>query len=64
MHGNKYIKAQMQRPVGRRRHRWENCITVNLKGRGCEGVNYIHRIRDHVPMTGSCEHGNEISGFI
>jgi hypothetical protein len=35
----KYLKPQGERPPGRPRLRWEDNITVNSRGMGCEDLN-------------------------
>jgi hypothetical protein len=39
-------KPEGKRSLGRRRHRWENNIRVDLKEIGWEGVDWIHLAQD------------------
>jgi len=36
-------KVEGRRPIGIPRHRWENNIKVNIKGRAWDDVNWINR---------------------
>jgi hypothetical protein len=49
------VKPEGKRPLGRPRRRWVDNIKIGLRDRyGSE----------EGPMEGSCEHGNETSGYI
>jgi hypothetical protein len=50
--------------LGRPRHRCEDNIKMDLKEIGCEDVHWIHLDQNRALMTGSCDHGNKLSGFI
>jgi hypothetical protein len=48
---NAYVllgKPEGKRPLGRRRHKWEDNIEMYLKGIGCEDVDWNHltQVRD------------------
>jgi hypothetical protein len=36
------VKCEGKRPLGRPRHRWEDCIKINLKETGWEGMGCIY----------------------
>jgi hypothetical protein len=57
-------KSEWNRPLGRRRCRWENIIRTNAREIGWKGVDWIHLAQDRErerPVTGFCEHGDEPS---
>jgi len=39
-------KTEGKRPLGRRRHRWENNIKMDLQDVGCGGMGWIHLVQD------------------
>jgi hypothetical protein len=39
-------KAEGRRPLGRRRHRWEDGIEIDLRLSGWEGVEWVHVPQD------------------
>jgi hypothetical protein len=41
-------KPEGKKPLGRPRHRWKDNIKMDLKGKGYEGVDYIHVAQDQV----------------
>jgi hypothetical protein len=43
--------------LGKRRHRWEDNIKMDLKEARLGGMDWIDR-----PVAGSCDHGKEPSG--
>jgi hypothetical protein len=51
-----------KRPGGRPKRRWKESIEVDLREIGWKGV--WTRFVWPRPVAGSCEHGNELSGFI
>jgi len=51
------------RPLGRCRHRWEDNIKMDLHEVGCGDVDWIELAQDR-DRWGTCECGNEHSGFI
>jgi hypothetical protein len=64
---NKYTvlvgKPAGQRPIERSRHRWEDNIKIDLRGRvwRCVLDSFASGQR---PITGPYKHGNELSGSI
>jgi hypothetical protein len=54
-------KTEKKRPLVRLRSRWEDNIRIDIKGIGCESVDWIHLAQDR---DGSQEYGNEPSYFI
>jgi hypothetical protein len=56
---NLVIKPEGRRSLGRPRRRWED-ITIDRRETGWELGGWIGL----GPVNGSCEHGNEPSGFI
>jgi len=56
-------KPQGNRPLGRRKCKWEDNIEIDLQGiewgRGC-GMDWSGSGEGH--MVGTCEHGNESVG--
>jgi len=50
-------------PLGRCRHRWEDTIKMDLHEVGCGDVDWIELAQDR-DRWGTCECGNEHSGFI
>jgi hypothetical protein len=57
-------KPEGKRPLGRPRRRWVDNIEIDRKEIGWDGMDWIHLNQDKGPLEGSCEHGNEFSGFI
>jgi hypothetical protein len=41
-------RPKCKRPLGRPRHRWEDNIKMDIRGRGINGVNWIQLARDRV----------------
>jgi hypothetical protein len=41
------------KPFERRRHRWEDVIKVDVEGRGCENVNWIHVAQERIQKRSS-----------
>jgi hypothetical protein len=58
------VKLEGKGPVGRLRRRLEDNIKMGLRKIGWGSVDWIHLAQGWRPMEGSCEHGNEPSGFI
>jgi hypothetical protein len=56
-------KPEGKRPLGRSRLRWENNIKMDLQEMGWKGMDWIDLAHDR-RVAGSCECGNETSGFI
>jgi hypothetical protein len=52
-----------KRPLGRRKHRWEDNIKMDLREIGIDGARWIWLAEDG-PVVGFCEHGNEPSGSV
>ena len=51
-----------KRPLGRPRHRWENCIKMALQEVGCWGTDWIELAQNMDRwLAGTCECGNEPS---
>jgi hypothetical protein len=42
------IRDEGKRPLGITRRRWDDNIKLDLKGIGCEGVNWIHLAQDRI----------------
>jgi hypothetical protein len=56
-------KPEAMGSLGRPRRKWKYNIKKDPAEVGWKGVEWIHTA--HGPVTvGSCEHGNEISGFM
>jgi hypothetical protein len=55
-------KPEGNRSLGRRR--WEDNIKTDLKEIWCEGVEWFYVAQNSVVWLSSCEHGDEISGFV
>jgi hypothetical protein len=53
-------KVALVRPMCR----WEYNIKMDPKGIGCIGVDWFHMVQDRGQVSGSYEHGNELSTFI
>jgi hypothetical protein len=53
-------KPEGKSPLGRPRHRWEDNIKMDLQEVGCEGKDWFELPQ----VAGTCEWGNEISGYI
>jgi hypothetical protein len=51
-------KLVVKGPLGRSRHRWEDNIKIDHNEIEWEGVS------GQGPVAGSCEHSNNISGYI
>jgi len=56
-------KPEGKRPLGRPRRRWEENIKMDLQEVGCWGMDWIELAYDR-EVVGTCECGNETSGFI
>jgi hypothetical protein len=56
-------KPEGKRPLERLSRRWQDAIKTDLKEIGCEDVDCSSGSGQSV-VAGSCEHGNERSGFI
>jgi hypothetical protein len=56
-------KSEGNRPLGRPKRKWENNIKINVREIGWGGTDWIHLAEDREEWRGSCEHGNEPSGF-
>jgi hypothetical protein len=56
-------RPEGKRPLGRRRHRWEDNIKLDLREIGIDGANWIRLAQDS-SVAGFCEHANEPSGSI
>jgi hypothetical protein len=56
-------KPEGKRPLGRPRSMWVDNIKMNLRDIGWDGIDWIDLCQEE-PVEGSCEHGNEPSGFI
>jgi hypothetical protein len=57
-------RPEGRRPLERPRHRWEDNIKMDLREIGFGDVDWIHMAQDRGMWTGSCEHGDESSGYI
>jgi hypothetical protein len=57
-------KSQKERDLGRPRRRWVDNIKIDLREIGRDGVNWIDLAQDKDQWGGSCEHGDEPSGFL
>jgi hypothetical protein len=58
-------KPDVQRSLGRPRHRWEDNTGINLQEVGYgEGMEWIDLAQGRDKVVGSCKRGNEPSGFI
>ena len=57
-------KPEGKRPLGRPRRRWEDNIKMDLQEVGCGGMDWIELAQDREQVAGTCECGNEPSGFI
>jgi hypothetical protein len=53
-------KPEGKKPLGRPRRRGEDNIMMDLQEVGCEGMDWIELAQ----VVGTCECGNEPSGFI
>jgi hypothetical protein len=51
-----------KRPLGRRRHRWEGYIRMELTEIGWGGMNWINLAQDRDQWRALCEHCNKLSG--
>ena len=56
-------KPEGKRPLGRPRHRWEDNIKMDLQELGCEGYELDRAGSRYGQVVGTCECGNEPSGF-
>ena len=57
-------KPEGKRPLGIRRHRWEDNIKMDIQEVGCKGEGMDQAVSGQGQMAGTCECGNETSGFI
>jgi hypothetical protein len=57
-------KAEGKRPLGRPRPRWGIILRWILEKIGWGGLNWTDLAQERGPVEGSCEHGNEPSGYI
>jgi hypothetical protein len=53
-----------KRPLRRYRHKWGDNIKMDLREMVGGGVEWCSRVQDRDKWRGSCEIGNEPSGFI
>jgi hypothetical protein len=53
-----------KRLLGRPRCRWVDNIIMDLRERGCNGMDWISLAQDRDQWRAFCEHGNEPSGSI
>jgi predicted small integral membrane protein len=53
-----------KRPPGRPRHFLVDNTKVAYKWIGWECVDWIHLAHDEEPVTGFCQQGNELSGYL
>ena len=56
-------KPEGKRPLGRPRRRWEDNIEMDLQEVGGSG-DWMDLAHDRDKVAGTCEYGNELSGFI
>jgi hypothetical protein len=49
--------------LGKLRRRWEDNIKIDLQEMGCGGMDWIKLAQDR-DMAGTCECGNETSGYV
>jgi hypothetical protein len=52
-------KSERSKPLGRRRHRWEDNIKMDHKEIGCEDMGWISSGSGYGQLVDCCEHGNE-----
>jgi hypothetical protein len=57
-------KPEGKGPLGRSRHRWEYHNEMDIQEVGCGGMDWIGLAQDGDMGAGTCECGNEPSGFI
>jgi hypothetical protein len=53
-----------KRPLGRLRPKWEDNIKMQFQEVGCGGMDWIDLAQDKRQLAGTCECGNEHSGYI
>jgi hypothetical protein len=54
-------KPEGRRPLGRRKHRWEDSIKLDLQEVGCGGMDWIELAQHGDKVAGTCDCGNEPS---
>jgi hypothetical protein len=57
-------KPEGKRPLDRHGRRWEDNIKADLQEVGCGGIDWIELANNREMLAGSCECGNEPSGYI
>jgi hypothetical protein len=57
-------KLEGRRPLGRRKHRWEDNTKLDLQEVGCGDMDWIDVAQDGVKVPGTCDCGNEPSGSV
>jgi hypothetical protein len=57
-------ESEEKRLVGRSRGRWVDNTEMNFREIGWVGTDWSDLAQDRDQWEGSCEHGNEPSGFI
>jgi hypothetical protein len=57
-------KPEGKRPLGRPKCRWKDNTKMDLRETEWSGVDWFDLTQDRDQLEVSCEHGNEILGFI
>ena len=57
-------KPEEKRPLGIPRRKWEDTIKMDLQEVGCGGYGLDRAGPGKGQLAGTCECGNELSGFI
>jgi hypothetical protein len=57
-------KPEGKRPLGGPRRRWVDDIKMDLRETGWDGMDWIDLAKGRDQWKGSCEHGDEPSGYL